>query len=75
MHPAEHEKRLEPLYVSLKDAETISGLSAVTLYRRIADGKIICRKAGSKTLVELKSLRGFLESLPRFIGTTGQNAA
>jgi excisionase family DNA binding protein len=65
------ERRLERLYASIREASQIVGLSPVTLYRLIASEKLVAVKAGSKTLVEVASLRSYMASLPRFVGRTG----
>jgi excisionase family DNA binding protein len=69
------ERKIEPLYVSVQAATQITGLSTVTIYRLIASERLSAVKAGAKTLVELASIKGYLASLPRFVGTTGQKAA
>jgi hypothetical protein len=66
---------LEPLAVPLPDAQRISGQSRTSLYRANARGDLIFIKAGSKTLVDYESLKSLIQSLPRFIGKTGQKAA
>jgi len=52
------------LTASIRDATQMSGLSRTALYELAAAGKIIFRKAGRRTLVDLKSLRRFLDALP-----------
>ena len=47
----------EPLAIRVDEAERISGLDRVTLYRLNAKGKLIFRKAGRRTLVDYPSLR------------------
>ena len=76
MHPNElgAERRIEPLYVSIPETSRITGLSTVTIYRLIADERLVCIKAGAKSLVEMASIKGYLASLPRFIGKTGKAA-
>jgi hypothetical protein len=65
------ERPVEPLYVSISDTTVLTGLSTVTVYRLIAKGKLVCVKAGAKSLVEVASIKSYLASLPRFVGTTG----
>ena len=65
---------LEPLYVSIPETSRLTGLSTVTIYRLIASEKLICIKAGAKSLVEFASIKPYLAALPRFIGKTGQAA-
>ena len=69
------EPNAEPLYTSVKGATEITGLSPVTIYRLIAAEKLMARKAGAKTLVEVASIKNYLASLPRFVGSTGRKAA
>ena len=55
---------LNPLFISLAEARTISGLSRSELYRRMAAGNIRAVKGGSRTLIVLESLIDHLKSLP-----------
>jgi hypothetical protein len=76
-HPDEQatvERPVEPLYLSISDTMVLTGLSTVTVYRLIAKEKLVCVKAGAKSLVEVASIRRYLASLPRFVGTTGRAA-
>jgi excisionase family DNA binding protein len=75
MHPNEDAaERLEPLYLSIAQTSRITGLSHVTVYRLIAREELTCVKAGSKSLVEMASIKRYLSSLPRFVGKTGKAA-
>jgi excisionase family DNA binding protein len=76
MHPHEHaaERQVEPLYVSIPNTARLTGLSTATIYRLIANGELVCVKAGAKSLVEVASVKSYLASLPRFVGRTGQAA-
>ena len=65
---------LEPWYVSIKEASRLCGDSPVTIYRKIAAGKLIAVKSGTKTLLEMETLKKHYTELPRFIGKTGQAA-
>jgi excisionase family DNA binding protein len=65
------EPRLEPLYLSPKETCRAGSFSSTTLYRLIAAEKLVAVKVGSKTLIEVESLKTYLASLPRFIGRTG----
>jgi hypothetical protein len=75
-YPREHaaERPVARLYVSISDTARLTGLSTVTVYRLIAKEKLVCVKAGAKSLVEVASIRRYLASLPRFVGTTGGGA-
>jgi hypothetical protein len=61
----EGEAHLERLAVRLPEASYISGLSRSELYRRAARDEVIFLKCGASTLVDLKSLRALVASLPR----------
>jgi len=69
------ERQAEPLYASIWETSRLTGLATVTIYRLIADGKLLCVKAGAKSLVEMASVKGYLASLPRFVGKTGKHAS
>jgi hypothetical protein len=55
----------EPIAVRIPWAMRISGLSRSEIYRRAGRGEIILLKCGRSTLVEYRSLRGLIKSLPR----------
>ena len=54
-----------PIFVSIADARTISGLSRSAIYRQLAAGNIRAVKGGSRTLIVLESLIKHLEALPQ----------
>jgi hypothetical protein len=58
---------IEPIAVRIDDAVRISGLSRSELYRRAARGEVIFLKCGSSTLVDMRSLRATVASLPRAV--------
>ncbi len=60
---------------TIADAARVSGLGRTTLYNLIGSGKIEAVKAGGKTLVLDKSLRGYVESLPKAEIRCGQGRA
>ena len=41
---------LEPFYVSIPETSRLTGLSTVTIYRLIANERLVCVKAGAKSL-------------------------
>ena len=45
-------------------AIALYGISRSAIYREAGDGRIILKKHGKSTLVDLASLRAFLNSLP-----------
>ena len=57
-------KNLIPLTMKIPDAVKFSGISRASLYRLASDGRIVFRKFGKATLVDVKSLSLFLEALP-----------
>ena len=65
----------DPLAIRVDEAERVSGLDRVTLYRLNAKGKLIFRKAGRRTLVDCHSLRQYLADLPEMRGRSGLRRA
>jgi len=55
---------LEPLVVSLQEAERITGHGKTRLYEELAKGSITAKKSGTRTLIVLDSLRKYIEALP-----------
>jgi hypothetical protein len=55
---------IEPLALSPRDAAAHPSLSKRSLSRLIAARKIIARKDGPRTLVDMASIRAYYESLP-----------
>jgi hypothetical protein len=55
----------ERLTVPLPHAPVVTGLSRSAIYRAAAQGKITLLKCGRSTLVDMASVRAFLEGLPR----------
>jgi excisionase family DNA binding protein len=55
---------MERLAYPLKDAVAASGLSRSEIYRLLADGRIVARKAGRRTLITAQSLHDYIEKLP-----------
>ena len=53
-----------PISVSVAQACALSGLSRATLYRAAAAGKLPLRKLGTRTVILVDELRGFLGGLP-----------
>jgi hypothetical protein len=48
-------------------AVAVTGLSRSAIYRLAAEGKIVLRKAGRTTLVDMASARACLADLPRAV--------
>jgi excisionase family DNA binding protein len=57
---------LEPMYCSVSAAEDASGHGRTTMYRWAAAGRIRMVKSGGRTLIDVASLRRYLDSLPEF---------
>jgi predicted DNA-binding transcriptional regulator AlpA len=55
----------DPIAVRIPEAIRISGLSRSEIYRRAGRNEIVLLKCGKSTLVEYRSLRATIESLPR----------
>jgi excisionase family DNA binding protein len=55
---------LEPIALSPRDAAQFLSISKRTLSRLIARRKIVARKDGVKTLVDVASLKAYYEALP-----------
>jgi excisionase family DNA binding protein len=51
--------------LSIPEAVEVAGISRSKLYEFIADGSLIARKAGTKTIILRGDLMAFLASLPR----------
>jgi len=56
---------VDPIAVRLPMAERISGFSRSEIYRRASRGEIVFLKCGTRTLVEMASLRAAVAALPR----------
>ncbi len=53
-----------PAYMRVSPACVWSGLSRAGLYRILAQGDVSARKAGSTTLIDVASLKNYLDRLP-----------
>lgn len=51
------ERKVQPLTVSVDDAQVISGLGRTTLYRLIEAGQLETTKLGRRRLVRVDSLK------------------
>ncbi len=56
---------LQPLALSPICAARFLSISKRSLSRLIADGKIVARKDGTRTLVDVDSLKAYYASLPK----------
>lgn len=57
--------QVEPIFVSVKDAARILGLSAWSVYQLLNDGVIDSRYQGRRRTVVLKSVRDYAAGLPK----------
>lgn len=55
---------LWPAFATIPDACELSGLSRSAIYRAAGAGQIVMRKLGRSVLVDMASLRDFLDALP-----------
>jgi hypothetical protein len=62
---ADDTDKLEPLALAPRDAARFLSISKRSLSRLIACGKIIARKDGARTLVDVASLKSYYAALPR----------
>jgi hypothetical protein len=59
-----HDDELQPIFVTIPDALRIAGFGRAKMYELLGQGAIVARKCGRRTLIDLRSLRAYLESLP-----------
>jgi excisionase family DNA binding protein len=55
---------LEPLAISPRDAATMLAVSKRTVSRLIRTRKLVARKHGKRTLVDVESVKAFYAGLP-----------
>lgn len=61
----------DPLFLRVSEACRMIGVGRTKLYELVASGHVTARKIGSRTLIEMASIRAFAASLP----TIDQQAA
>jgi excisionase family DNA binding protein len=59
---------IEPISYRPADAAAVLGLSRRTLTRLIAEGRVVARRAGARTLIDAASVKTYFESLPAIDG-------
>lgn len=52
------------LVCSVPEAMQISNLGRNSIYNAIKEGKLVAKKYGTRTLIEMKALEAFIASLP-----------
>ena len=60
----------EKLAYSIPEAVRATSISRSSLYEAIADGRLIARKIGSRTIIATDELRKFIASLPAINSST-----
>ena len=65
---------IEPLSLSPEHAAAYLSLSRRALSDRIADGAIIAKKDGARTLVSVDSLKAYYDGLPKAVSGSIPNA-
>lgn len=55
---------MEPIYLSVKEAARVLGVSTWTMYQKLDKQVIESRYEGRKRLVDVESLRQYAKSLP-----------
>ena len=65
-----HAYNIEPIAVPIPKASQISGMSRSAIYRELGAGRLRAVKQGTRTLVMVDSIKGYLAGLPeaRFRG-------
>ena len=53
---------MQPMFVSYRQAQQLSGLSRGTLWKMVASGEVAASKIGKRVLIDRRSLQAFLES-------------
>ena len=72
MHSRDYEIRegsgdpraFDPILLSIPDTCRVLGIGRTYTYRLIGEGKLIARKIGGRTAVEVESIRRFAAGLP-----------
>ena len=54
----------QPLYVSYRQAQELTGLSRGTIWALVSSGKVEAAKVGARVLIRRESLVNYLESQP-----------
>ena len=55
----------DPILLSITDTCRVLGIGRTFTYRLIGEGKLVARKIGGRTAVEMESIRSFAAGLPR----------
>ena len=57
----------ELLTAAIPKVTEVTGWSKSTIYRAAADGHIILLKHGARTLVDMRSVKAYIATLPRML--------
>ena len=68
---AEIDPTIPPLLYRVQDVRRIAAVGHSKLYQLIADGILVARKAGSRTVITAESVKRYVDSLPAFIYKAG----
>jgi hypothetical protein len=55
---------MEKLGFTIPEASEVSSLGQTSIYKAIREGKLICRKYGTRTIITRGDLTAFLDNLP-----------
>jgi excisionase family DNA binding protein len=55
---------MEKLGFTIPEASEVSSLGQTSIYKAIREGKLKCRKFGTRTIITRSDLTAFLENLP-----------
>ena len=59
-----HRPTMEKLAFTIQEAAQASSLGQTSIYKAIREGRLRCRKCGSRTLIIRDDLMSFLDDLP-----------
>lgn len=59
-----HGPAMEKLAFTIQEAAQASSLGQTSIYKAIREGRLRCRKCGSRTLIIRDDLMSFLDDLP-----------
>ncbi len=66
---ARHEPK--PLLVTVPEACRLIGAGRTTLYALVGEGRLVAKKLGARTLIDVASIESLADSLPR-VGSGGR---
>lgn len=57
-----------PIAVTIPVAVSITGMSRSRLYQELKAGKLLAKKAGKRTLINVSDLQAYMAKLPTWTG-------